>query len=355
MSTLIEIRKKLDAIDEKLIDLLNERADLAVEVRGIKQASDAETYAPGREQQILDSARERAAKGLFPPSSAESIMRTVLSSTRALVGDISVAASGPPFSQCHEAARKQFGDAVRVDSCTQISRVFEEVEHGNVDYGVVPVETAAEGLVLATFNMLMQSKLLIIAEIESLYSLNLVSNGAGLANIKRVFGDIDHLSLCRAWLGSNVPEAELVISSSPGEAINAASHEPFAAAVATEALSADDNMNILAKMISDDAGRTARMIVIGKNGSPPTGRDKTSLLCSVKERSGALMEVLGPFAQRSITLTKIESKAMRTRAWDYVFFIDLLGHAEDEDVKQALKALEPACSYLRVLGSYPAA
>ncbi len=355
MTTLAEIRQRLDGIDQKLIDLLSERADLALKVREVKQASDTETYAPGREQQIIDKARERAAKGLFPVESAEAIMRTVLSTTRSLVGDISVAAAGPQFSECWEAARKQFGDAVRVESCQQIARVFEEIEHGNVDYGVVPVETPVEGLVLATFNMLMQSNLLIIAEIESPYSLSIVSGGGGLEKIRRVFGELDHLSLCRSWLRDNLPEAELVVSSNPAQALSSAQTEPFSGAIATEALAQDDRVSVLAKKISDDAARAARMIVVGKNGSPPTGRDKTSILCSVKERSGALIDVLGPFAERSITLTKIESKAMRTRAWDYVFFIDLLGHVEDEMIKEALASLEANCSYLRVLGSYPAA
>ena len=355
MPSLDEIRKKLDSIDKDLVDLLGERAELALQVRDIKQASDADTYAPGREQQIIDNAKERAKQGSFPPESAETIMRTVLSTTRSLVGDISVAVAGKRFSISYDAARKQFGDSVRVETCKHIGRVFEQVEHGNVDYGVVPVETAAEGLVLPTFNMLMQSKLLIIAEIESVYTLSLVSTGSGLTNIRRVFGEIDHLSLCRGWLRDNLANAELVVSESPAKALAAAEKEPFTAAVATSAIADNESVNTLAKMISDDAGRVARMIVIGKKGSAPTGRDKTSLLCSVKERSGALMDILGPFAERSITLTKIESKAMRTRAWDYVFFIDLLGHIEDKAVKEAVEALEPACSYLRVLGSYPAA
>lgn len=354
MTKLEKLREQIDAIDDDVVNLLMRRAELVLEVKATKQRDNIDIYSPDRERQILKRVAKIAADGAFPLVSLEKIFVNIISATRSLIGDLHIAFPGPECSLAHDAAIKQFGDTVHYLPESGIDEVVTKVERGDAHFGVIPVRFSSSALHRKTFELLMQSNLCIIAEISLKERLVLYGAVDVLSEIKRVYADSYFFARSEAWLAANLPGVEHVVLPGAAAAAKRLEKEPDAAFIATESAAGRYRLKPLASGIESDSGSDARFFVIGHSIPSPTGNDKTSLLCSVEEKPGALIEVLQPFAERNITLLKIESHPMRNRAWEYVFFIDILGHQADEKVAAAIGELAAKCVYTKTLGSYPA-
>jgi chorismate mutase/prephenate dehydratase len=354
MKRLEELRERIDGIDREILRLLNERALLAKEVGEIKKEKGLPFYVPGREAKIL-SKLEELNEGPLPPESIRAIFREIISACRAIEEPTKVAFLGPKATFTHLAAIKHFGSSCHLIPKDSINEVFDEVDKGRVDYGVVPIENSIEGVVNYTIDMFLDTNLKISGEVFVPVSLHLMSRESSLEEVKRVYSHRHALAQARKWLSENLPWAELIEVSSTAKAAEIASREPGSGAVASEAASLLYDLNILAKNLQEVARNFTRFLVVGKRDSEyPSGRDKTSIMFSTKHRAGALFKALQPFAVYDVNLTKIESRPTKKRPWEYVFFVDLEGHRKDERVAKALKELEESCSFLKVLGSYPA-
>ena len=272
MATLAELRAQIDKLDDEIVALLGKRAELVLQVKAAKEKDKIDTYSPTRERQIIDRVMKLAGSSKFPPGAVEKIFGTIISATRALIGETSVSYLGPEFSLGHEASLKQFGDAVQHSAASSVEEVIAKVERGEVNFGVVPAESGGSGLMLKTFAALANSNLIIVAEV--------------------------------------LVKERLV-------------------------------------------GNDARFLVLGRKPAVRSGNDKTSIVCAAHDRAGALRDILKPFADRSITLLRIESKKVAESHFEHLFFIDLIGHIDDVVVGEALKELQPLCSMVKILGSYP--
>jgi len=346
-----EHRRKLDAIDSDILRLLNERAKHVIEIARIKAEHDSPLYVPGREKEVLDAIRAKN-QGPLPHGAMEAIYREILSSMRSLEGPLVVAYFGPEATFTHLAARQMFGTFVEYRPAAAIRDVFTEVERERAQYGVVPVENSTEGVVNRTLDTFMESDLKICAEILMEVSHHLLANCA-LEEIEKVYSFSQPFAQCRTWLESNLPGAQLVEVSSTAKAAQIAAGEPGAAAIASELAAEVYGIKVLVPRIEDQTGNVTRFFVIGREVSQPSGDDKTSIMFSIRDRVGALYDTLKPFAEHGINLTKIESRPSKRRPWEYIFFADLRGHCEDEEVAAALKELSETCLFVKVLGAYP--
>ena len=349
--SLDKLRKKVDSLDAKLISLLNLRAKVTKEIGKVKINTGKSVYSPEREMQVL---RKVAClnKGPLKKGALEAIYREVMSASLALEKPLKIAYLGPQASFTNLAALKKFGSQVGYIACNSIADVFLEVERGIADYGVVPIENSIEGAVSHTLDIFVDSDLKICSQIILDVSHNLLANCAK-NKIRRVYSIPQVFGQCRIWLQNNLPGAELMEVSSTTRGAQIAKKEKNSAAIASLLASKVYGLKILASGIEDSPHNITRFLVIGKNVAPPTGRDKTSVLFSIKDRVGALYEMLLPFRKYGINLTKIESRPSKKKAWEYYFFVDILGHEHDGLVKKALRELERKCNYLKILGSYP--
>ncbi|MCM8765562.1 MAG: prephenate dehydratase [Candidatus Omnitrophica bacterium] len=346
------LREKIDVLDKKIVALLNERAELTLEIARIKKKLKEPTYVPDREREVYRKIKS-ANKGPLSEEAITSIYREIMSSSLSLEKPLKIAYLGPPATFTHLAALNKFGTQVEYLDCRSISEVFNEVEKGNAEYGVVPIENSIEGAVTHTLDMFVDSEINICSEISLEIRHNLLAN-CREKEIKRVYSNPQVFGQCRIWLESNLPRAELLEVSSTTKAAEIASQEKFSAAIASEMAARRYGLKILAHSIEDSPHNVTRFLVIGKMLTRPTGKDKTSIMFSIKDRVGALHDMLYPFKKHNINLTKIESRPSKRKPWDYYFFIDLEGHIEDKEVKSSLTELKEICTYLKVLGSYPA-
>ena len=350
------IRARIDEIDDRLLELISERARCARDVAEIKQAA-GETgnfYRPEREAQILRRIRENN-PGPLSGDEVARLFREIMSACLALEKPLQVAYLGPEGTFTQAAALKQFGHSVSTVALRAIDEVFREVEAGSAHYGVVPVENSTEGVVSHTLDMFMRSPLKICGEVTLRVELHLLSREEALADIRKVYAHGQALAQCREWLDAKLPQAERIAVASNAEAARRVADEMNAAAVAGEAAAELYGLEILERNIEDEPGNTTRFLVIGTQQVEPSGKDKTSLLVSVRNRPGALYGLLRPFSEHGISMTRIESRPSRQGIWDYVFFVDIEGHCADPEVARALEELEAHASLLRVLGSYPQA
>jgi len=343
-------RRRLDAIDREVVKLLNERAKHVIEIAHIKTAQNSQFYVPGREKKILDEIRAKN-DGPLPAAAVESIYREVLSAMRALEAPLVIAYFGPEATFTHLAARQMFGNSAEYKPAATIRDVFTEVERDRASYGVVPVENSTEGVVSRTLDTFMESDLKICAEVLMEISHHLLANCA-LDEIKRLYSFSQPFAQCRSWIESNLPTAELVEVSSTARAAQVAANEPGAAAIASELAAQVYNIKVLVPRIEDSAGNVTRFLVIGTDMPEPSGEDKTSIMFSVRDRVGALYDTLKPFAEHGISLSKIESRPSRKKPWEYIFFVDLVGHCDHENVTAAINELSETCVFTKVLGSY---
>ncbi|MGV6860030.1 MAG: prephenate dehydratase [bacterium] len=349
-----EIRDRIDAIDLKIMELISERAKCAQKVASIKRAHDpdARFYRPEREAQVL-----RRIKALNPgPVDAEEmarLFREIMSVCLALEETQTVAYLGPEGTFTHAATLKHFGHSVEPQPMAAINEVFREVESGSCEYGVVPVENSTEGMVNHTLDSFLQSQLGICGEVELRIHQNLLSQEDEFKNIARVYSHPQSLAQCREWLDMHLPYAERITISSNAEAARKASEEQGSAAIAGETAAELYGITIRQRNIEDNPDNTTRFLIIGNQHIGPSGNDKTSLLVSTRNRPGALHDLLSSLADNGVSLTRIESRPSQCVNWEYVFFLDLEGHVDDENISQALTQLDNSADMVRVLGSYP--
>lgn len=349
------LRNQIDRIDDRLLALLNERAKLAVQIGQQKHHTQATVYTPDREKRILQRLGA-ATKGPLDATRLRPIFREVMAACRSLEQQLRVACLGPLGTFSHQAVSQQFGSQATVVPLDSFGAVFDEVEHRRVDYGVVPVENSTEGVVAAVLDRFVDSPLTIKAETQLRVEQCLMSRGKRLNGIRRVVSHPQSLGQCRQWLARHLPGVQQTEVASNAQAAEVASGDPRVAAIAGRIAAERYQLGILAEGIQDQPRNYTRFFVIGHDGvGRPTGDDKTSLLLAVPHEAGALLRVLEPFADNRVNLCSIESRPLKNRPWEYVFFLDLVGHATDARVARALTALEERCLFVKILGSYPAA
>ena len=348
-----DLRKKIDRIDHKLIDLINARTSYAVKIGKIKRELRKGIYSPEREKEVYKRL-SRLSKGQLPLESIRAIYREIMSAAMALEKKLVIAYLGPEATFTHVAARRKFGSSVRYAAMAGITDIFSNVERGSVDYGVVPIENSIEGAVTHTFDMFIDSRVKICAEIYLEISHCLLAD-CPAAEIRKVYSKSEVFGQCRTWLRSTIPAVELIEVSSTTRAAELAAREKHAAAIASELAAEIYGVNVLERGIEDSGRNETRFLVIGNSSTGPSGDDKTSIIVSIADRVGALYRMLLPFKKHAINLTKIESRPSKKKAWEYYFFIDFLGHAGDANVVKALKELQGQCLFMEHLGSYPRA
>ena len=352
--SLPEIRKKIDALDDQLIALLNERADLVHEIGLVKRAEGSEIYAPEREETVLRALALKNAGlgGRLPERAIRAIYREIMSASLALEKDLAIAYFGPESTNTHQAACSKFGASVRYIPQVTIADVFDVVARGNADYGVVPIENSTEGAVNHTLDVFMESELRICAQILMKIENHLVAK-IPREKIRKIYSHPQVFGQCRQWLRLNLPDVDLVEVSTTARGAEIAAEEPDAAAITGRMAAEAHGLQILAPSIQDIATNTTRFLVIGRTASPPTGDDRTSLMFCVQDKPGALFHALEPFNRLRISMSKIESRPSKRKAWEYFFFVDIDGHASEEKVKAALEELEKHCTFVKILGTYP--
>lgn len=351
------LRQRIDALDERLQALINERAALAQQVAQVKIATEGEAaifYRPEREAQVLRKVLERN-QGPLSGEEMARLFREIMAACLALERPMRVAYFGPAGSYTHAAALKQFGGSVTGVPLAAIDEVFREVEAGSADYGVVPVENSSEGVVNHTLDMFMRSRLKICGEVNLRIHHNLLSHATSLQAVHRVYAHSQALAQCREWLDANLGHAERVPASNNAEGARRVIEERDAAAIAGANAAEIYTLPMLAQNIEDNPANTTRFLVIGREDVSPSGEDKTSLLVAAHNKPGALYHLLEPLAQAGISMTRIESRPSRQGVWEYVFFVDIEGHAHDAKVAAALHGLEEEASLFKILGSYPKA
>lgn len=354
---LLEIRDCIDAIDDQMLELLSKRAECAEQVAETKREAgekDLWFYRPEREAQILNRVSKNN-KGPLANERITAIYREVISSCLALEQNIKVAFLGPNGTFSQEASSKHFGHAVETVPMESIGQVFKEVENGTVDYGVVPIENSTEGVISYTLDVFMHSPLKISGEIKLRIHQNLLTLSDDWKTVQRIYSHQQSLAQCRQWLDANLPSTEQIPVSSNTEAARRAKEDKNSAAIAGTLAGEIYGLNIAQSNIEDSKENTTRFLVIGKQDVPPSGADKTTLMISAKNRSGALYHLLAPLAANDLDMTRIESRPSRNANWEYYFFMDINGHAEDEKVAKALQELAEESELIRVLGSYPKA
>jgi len=345
------LRRQIDFIDRKIIQLLNRRAEVSLRIGEVKRRIGKSIYSPDRERDVL---RKIAIlnKGPLNTKALEAIYREIMSSSLALGASLKIAYLGPPATFTHLAALKRFGSQVEYLPCDSITDVFLEVEKSNADYGVVPIENSIEGAVTHTLDMFIDSDLKICAQVILDVSHNLLSRYPK-NKIRRVYSNPQVFGQCRVWLQENLSGIEKIEVSSTTRAAQIAASEKYSACIASMLAAGVYHLKVIARDIEDSPHNITRFLVIGKTDVPPTGYDKTSIIFSIKDRVGALHDMLVPFKKYKINLTKIESRPSKKKAWDYYFFVDIEGHRDNQRLKKALSELENRCKFLKILGSYP--
>jgi chorismate mutase/prephenate dehydratase len=348
------LRKKIDHVDAKLVELLNERASLAQQIGQAKSLDGQEVYVPGREKEIFKRI-STINGGPLPEKSIHSIYREILSASRSLEAPLTVAYFGPEATYTHMAARDRFGSSTNYVPMPSIPDVFQEVKQGRADYGVVPIENSTEGVVTHTLDMLVEADVKICSEIVLDVHHCLLSRSGKAEDIREVVSHPQALAQCRRWLTTNQPNAQVREAPSTAQAAQMAAKDVSLAAIASGLAKELYGLEVVARNIEDQANNITRFLVIGGRSPKPSGDDKTSIVLSVKDEVGILHRMLDPFARNKINLSKIESRPLKEKPWEYLFFLDLEGHIEEPRIQKAIKKLEKSCIFIKILGSYPAA
>jgi len=346
-----EHRKAIDKLDAKIVRLLNERTQHVLEIGAIKFKAGEEIYAPHRELAVLQRVC-RLNKGPITNDAIRAIYREVMSSALSLQKTMRIAYLGPEATFTHQAAIRRFGSSLRYGPQKTITDVFAEVSKNRADYGVVPIENSTEGVVTHTLDMFVDSDLKIVSQIVLRVQHCLLSNSRK-TQIKKLFAHPQALAQCRAWVQNNLPRVEIIETSSNARSAELASTEGDTAAIAGLLAAEKYGLRVVEYDIQDNAANATRFLVLGRQCSPPTGRDRTSLMISLVDKVGALHRALAAFRRYRLNMTKIESRPSKRKAWEYFFFIDCDGHVSDHKVAKAVAELEQQCSFVKVLGSYP--
>ncbi|HCC68699.1 MAG TPA: prephenate dehydratase [Nitrospiraceae bacterium] len=351
MEELDKLRGEIDEIDSEILKLLNKRAQVVLSIGKIKQNDKVGFHSPEREREIFERLR-KLNPGPFPNDALKTVYREILSASLYLEQPLKVAYLGPAATFTHLAALRQFGSSARYIPEVSIRGVFEAVNRARADYGVVPIENSIEGVVSYTLDMLIDSELKIASEIMLEVSHNLLSKSGKKPDIKQIYSHPQAAAQCRIWLEENIHGIPIIDATSTANAAELAAREPSSAAIASELAASVYDLMFVERGIEDYRDNYTRFLVISKNFPSRTGQDKTSIMFSIKDRPGALYDILTPFKKAKINLTKIESRPSKRKAWEYIFFVDMVGHIEDGVVKKAIEEMKEGCLYLKVLGSY---
>ncbi|HZT81567.1 MAG TPA: prephenate dehydratase [Gemmataceae bacterium] len=353
-ASLRSLRAQIDKLDAQLLKLVNERASLAADIGKVKTDNGTEVFSPAREEEVIQNVLE-ANKGPLSPESVRAIFREIISGSRALQKVLKVAYLGPEYSFSHLAAIERFGQSIDFIGVGSIAAVFEDINRGHADFGVVPLENSTDGGVADTLDMFMRMpQIKITAEVRLKIHHCLLSNSEP-QEIRRVYSKPQALSQCRNWLNKNFPHAKQIDMASTADAAKLAKQEPGAAAVATRQAATNYGLRILFENIEDYPYNETRFAVIGHQQQGRTGNDKTAVMFRVAHHPGSLVQALEVFKTAKINLTWIESFPAKNTRPEYVFFVDFEGHTEDPKVARTLKALQEHCQEVHVLGSFPMA
>ena len=345
------LRQQIDDVDLKILKLISDRGNLASEIGKLKHKDGKNILVPSREKLVLDRIIKNN-PGPYKTEALLAIYRELISVTRALEAPLKISYLGPEATYTHMATSRYFGSSVDTIAETSILSIFEEVERGHTDYGVVPIENSTEGVVNLTLDQCVETSLKVCAEIILKITHCLLSKEK-LSNIKTVYSHPQALAQCRQWVARHLPKASVFETGSTTLAVIKALEEKGAAAIASEMASNVYKLPLLYKGVQDQHENYTRFWVMGHHDAQKTGHDKTSLLFIVSDKAGALHHILGPVAEAKINLTKIESRPLKKKAWQYVFFMDLEGHESDPKIAKVLPKIKKQCQFFKVLGSYP--
>ena len=345
-------RTAIDALDREILEHLNARAKHAQAIGKLKEGSTA--YRPEREAQVLATLAANNA-GPLSNEAVTGVFRQVMSACLALEQKLKVAYLGPAGTFSHAAVGKHFGAFVDATPLATIDEIFRAVESGRTDYALVPVENSTEGAVGRTLDLMCSTDLSVCGEVKLRIQQNLLSNAGSPAKVTRIYSHAQSLAQCVHWLATHLPSVPRVAVSSNAEAARLAAAEPGAAAIAGENAAAIYGLAMLAPHIEDEPNNTTRFWVLGRQKVGPSGRDETSLVMSCPNRPGAVYELLEPLARHGVSMTRFESRPARTGLWEYLFFVDVVGHRDDAKLSAALGELAQKAPFLKLLGSFPAA
>jgi chorismate mutase / prephenate dehydratase len=348
-----DARRKIDAVDERILALLADRASIAKDVAHLKRAAEIEVFHdPERERQVLDRLVKRGAKR-FPPDAIRAVFREVMSACLSVEEPLRVAYLGPEGTFTQMAARHLFGLQARYRECATIDAVFEAVESGDATYGVVPFENSTEGAVSMTSDALIESSLVVREEQVLPVAHCLLTRARSLADVQTVYSHPQALGQCRSWIAKHLPRAQVVQTTSTAAAAREAHADDHAAAIGADIAGEIHDLPILRANVQDRPENATRFVVVAREDAPPSGNDRTTLAFGVADKKGALRRVLSVFEGSSVNLTRIESRPNRKRAWHYVFLVDVEGHRTDANLARALRAIAKSTDFVRIVGSYP--
>jgi len=351
---LAELRARIDEADERIVELLNQRAGYALEVGEVKRETDAPVYRPEREAQVI--ARLRAAsRGPLGGAAIEAIYREVISACRELERRLRVAYLGPAGTFSEQALLAHFGSGVDPLACPSIDEVFRCVEAGGADYGVVPVENSSEGAVNRSLDLFLQTPLRICGEVSVAVRHNLLTANGSMEGVQRICAHPQALAQCAGWLDRTHPGVERVPVASNAEGARLASADPRTAAVAGDSAALRYGLKVVARGIQDDPHNRTRFAIVGHYDCAPSGDDQTSMILSVPDRAGAVHALIEPLARHGVSMKRFESRPARQGTWEYYFYIDIIGHRGDPAVTAALRELRENAAFCKVIGSYPRA
>ena len=354
---LADVRAQIDGIDRRIQELIAQRARFALQVGKAKGklAAAVDYYRPEREAQVLRMVVDRN-EGPLSDEVLVHVFREIMSACLAQQEPLKIGYLGPEGTFSQQAVLKHFGRSAHGLPLASIEEVFQEVEAGNADFGVVPVENSGQGTIQVTLDMFLTSQLKICGEVELKVHQYLLSRSGRIDDIERIYAHPQAFAQTSGWMRANLPRAEKVPVSSNAEGARRARNADDAAAIAGESAAHVYGLKkVIMSSIQDDKDNTTRFLVVGRQIFPPSGHDRTSVLVFIHDKPGALFDVLSPFARHGISMNRIESRPSHQAKWEYAFFIDLAGHVEDEGMKQALAELEKDVAQVKVLGSYPVA
>ncbi len=354
LAQLRPLRARIDALDDQILALLNQRAQAALDVGAIKQNHNAaETILKPEREALIIKRLQQANSGPVPPESIQAIWAQIISTCRGLESTLTIAFLGPQGSFSEQAAYEQFGHAISCLRCESFDEVFRAVEAGQANVGVVPVENSTEGAVNRSLDLLLGTSLKVLGERTVHIQHNLLTLTGGLQGVNKVLGHPQALAQCQAWLARNHPNLDRRPVASNAEAARLAAEDPSCAAIAGDGAAAAWGLSAVVSGIQDDPQNQTRFLAIGPEDAGRTGYDKTSLILAVPNRAGALYEMLAPLSRHGVSMTRFESRPARTGQWEYYFYVDVLGHRLDDNVAQAMAELHQQVAFFKILGSYP--
>ena len=352
MHNVEKLRKDIDKIDNEILNLLNKRSHIVLDIAHIKRNEKAKFYSPERERQIFERLTALN-QGPFPNETLKVIYREILSASLSLEEPLRVSCLGPLATFTHLAALRHFGSSALFMPVESIKDVFDAVEKGKAEFGVVPIENSNEGVISYTLDLFIDSELKVSAEVMLEITHNLLSLSGDRASIRKVYSFSPATAQCRRWMQTNLSGVPIIEATSTAKAAELASADEEAAAIASDLAAKIYNLKFVEKNIEDSRQNFTRFLVISKEFPQQSGRDKTSIMFTLKNKPGSLYNSLEPFKKAKVNLTKIESRPSKRKAWEYIFFADMEGHIENKKLRKAIDAVMENCLFLKILGSYP--